>query len=84
MIDQFEVQAVVVGYPPMPFLRFTASDDALNRELRQRFFTETTRRGVLLHPEHQWFLSSAHTPADIEYTLEACRNAMAVAAQALG
>jgi glutamate-1-semialdehyde 2,1-aminomutase len=33
--------------------------------------------GVLLHPDHQWFVSAAHTMDDIEFTLDACDHAFA-------
>ena len=39
-------------------------------------------RGVLLHPRHMWFVSLAHTDADITRTLEAADEAMALAARA--
>jgi glutamate-1-semialdehyde aminotransferase len=74
LVDRYEVPAEVVGYPPIPFLRFESADQH-GRRLRRQFFMETTRRGVLLHPEHQWFVSAAHTQEDIEFTLDACRAA---------
>lgn len=78
LVEEAQVPAEVVGYPPMPFLRFLLSDPDTQLEMIRTFFTETTRRGVLLHPNHQWFLSAAHTEADIEFTLDACRQALAV------
>jgi glutamate-1-semialdehyde 2,1-aminomutase len=80
VVAETGVPAEVVGYPPMPFLRFTGDEAAADRA-RLAFFTETTRRGLLLHPDHQWFTSAAHTEADLDETLEACRAAMTVAAQ---
>jgi len=56
--------------PPMPFLKFTAEGEALNQRLKARFYREVLARGVLLHPRHLWFISYAHTPSDIERTLE--------------
>jgi glutamate-1-semialdehyde aminotransferase len=32
------------------------------------FYSETLRRGVMLHPNHQWVLSAAHTDEDVEAT----------------
>jgi glutamate-1-semialdehyde aminotransferase len=37
------------------------------------------QRGVLLHPNHLWFISLCHGPAEIDRTLEACEEAMRVA-----
>ncbi len=65
------ISAVAFGepLPPMPFLKFTARDAALNDRLKTRFYREVLARGVLLHPRHLWFVSYAHTPDDIERTL---------------
>lgn len=70
------VCAEVVGYPPMPFLRFNDSDPAVRASTRSRFYIEVIRRGVLLHPEHQWFVSASHSDEDIAFTIDACRAAM--------
>ena len=42
------------------------------------FYTETTRGGVLFHPNHHWFVSAAHTDADLAHTLAVCADAFAV------
>jgi glutamate-1-semialdehyde 2,1-aminomutase len=34
------------------------------------FCGEAARRGIYIHPHHNWFLSAAHTEADIKQTLE--------------
>ena len=81
IVAEFGVPAEVVGYPPMPFLRFTSTDIHQAERERIAFFTETTRQGVLLHPDHQWFVSAAHTEADLDETLATCRVAMAAAAR---
>ena len=39
------------------------------------FYTETTRGGVLLHPNHHWFVSASHTQADLDRTLAVCADA---------
>ena len=33
------------------------------------FSGEAAKRGVYLHPSHNWFLSTAHSDEDIERTL---------------
>ncbi len=63
--------------PPMPFMRFTHPDPDVNAALVATFYTEAIARGVLLHPRHLWFISHAHTDADIDRTLEVAREAMA-------
>jgi glutamate-1-semialdehyde 2,1-aminomutase len=57
--------ADVVGYPPIPYLKFREG----NEMLAARFSEECAKAGVLIHPGHQWFISAAHTVDDIEHTL---------------
>ena len=78
-INETGVHAEVVGYPPMPFVRFTHADPVQRARQRERFFVETTRRGMLLHSNHHWFISSSHTEDDIAVTVEACRLAFEIA-----
>jgi glutamate-1-semialdehyde 2,1-aminomutase len=63
-------------YPPMPFLRFTHPDPAVNDAVRTTFFAEVLARGVLLHPRHLWFVSAAHADEDIDRALDAADDAM--------
>jgi glutamate-1-semialdehyde aminotransferase len=81
MVAESDLPVAVVGYPPMPFLRFEVDDPALRSMLERAFFAATTRGGVLFHPRHQWFLSAAHTEQDIDATLDVCRIAFGAAAQ---
>jgi glutamate-1-semialdehyde aminotransferase len=76
LIVKYGVAAEVVGYPPCPFLRFTDSDEAKREEAKTAFFAETTRNGVLFHPNHHWFISAAHSEEDIAYTLEVAERAL--------
>lgn len=65
---------VQTGPVTMPFIRFDNDP-----ELRQVFaFTDAAiRRGVLLHPWHNMFLSAAHTPDDVSTALERLDDAFA-------
>jgi glutamate-1-semialdehyde aminotransferase/sugar phosphate isomerase/epimerase len=76
-VDQCNAPARVVGPPISPFLVFDTG--ARPADVKVRFYRETLRRGVLLHPNHQWFVSAAHTVADIDTALEACQAAFEVA-----
>lgn len=67
------LDAKVIGYPFSPMLRFGSGRSA--QAARFRFFTETVRGGLLLHPKHQWFVCAAHTDADIDETLSVCAGA---------
>jgi glutamate-1-semialdehyde aminotransferase len=62
--------------PSMPFFRFTHPDAKLAGALRDTFFEEAAALGVLLHPRHMWFMSHAHTEADVELVLARCDDAM--------
>jgi glutamate-1-semialdehyde 2,1-aminomutase len=70
------------GPVQMPFLTF-AGDGAAGSFDRANVFTgEAARRGVWLHPWHNWFLSAAHGDADVQLALERTDDAFgAVRAQ---
>ena len=55
------------GHDAMPFMRFV--DDQYFEKNRQ-FCGEVAKRGVFLHPHHNWFLSAAHTDEDIQKTID--------------
>jgi glutamate-1-semialdehyde aminotransferase len=78
IVAETGLRAEVVGYPPIPFLRFVDPDPVRRAADRDRFHRETTRRGLLLHPEHQWFVSAAHTDEDVDLTLAAMHEAAEV------
>lgn len=61
------VRVVVSGPPCMPFMRF---EDDPTYEKNRKFCGLAARRGIFLHPHHNWFVSSAHEEEDIRRTLE--------------
>jgi hypothetical protein len=69
------VEARAVGLPPMPFLVFTDPAPEVRETAKYVFYRETTRRGLLLHPNHHWFVCAAHTEHDLAHTLEICESA---------
>lgn len=71
------VEAAPLGVPQMPFLAFGYPGEETNALARTAFFTETVRRGILLHPSHHWFVSAAMTEADVDAALEACEAGFA-------
>jgi glutamate-1-semialdehyde-2,1-aminomutase len=83
MIDELGVDARVIGAPPLPLLRFTDRNENRRETLKRNFYLETTRRGVLFHPNHCWFLSLAHTDRDIDKTLEVSRESMKAAKKSI-
>ena len=56
------------GPPALPFMSFVADEGGFQRS--RKFCAACCQRGVYLHPVHNWFLSAAHTEADIQRTLE--------------
>jgi len=56
------------GPPAIPFMSFV-NDAAFERN--RLFCGECARRGVFLHPHHNWFLSAAHRERDIDEALVA-------------
>lgn len=54
------------GPVQMPLLTFVGDRDFATA---RRWADEAARRGVYLHPWHNWFLSAAHTDADIDDAL---------------
>jgi glutamate-1-semialdehyde 2,1-aminomutase len=69
--------ARVSGPPAIPFLTFDEDPDLY---LNQRFGAAMARRGVFMHPHHNWFISLAHGEADIAQTVDRAREAFAAMA----
>jgi len=51
--------------PSMPYLRITDDESLM---LHQDWCGEATRRGAFFTSHHNWFVSTAHTDADIKKT----------------
>jgi glutamate-1-semialdehyde 2,1-aminomutase len=77
------VEAKTLGLAPMPFLAFTYADPEIRETARYVFYRETTRRGILLHPNHHWFACATHTEQDLTHTLEVSAEAFRVVKQEL-
>ncbi|TET09832.1 aminotransferase class III-fold pyridoxal phosphate-dependent enzyme [Candidatus Aerophobetes bacterium] len=84
LAENMKIEAEATGWPlaPMPFLRFKYEDLKLREAIRRDFFTRVIRKGILLHPAHNWFISLSHTEKDVEHTLTTCEEALTVAKQA--
>jgi glutamate-1-semialdehyde aminotransferase len=75
------VPVTVSGIPPMPFLTFDRVDSHYKAR-RERFYTETIRRGLFIQPFHHWYICAGHTEADLARALQIIREALAVVAAA--
>jgi glutamate-1-semialdehyde 2,1-aminomutase len=65
------------GPVQLPFLTFRADVEAGTFDRANVFTGEAARRGVWLHPRHNWFLSASHTDADVQLALEGTDAAFA-------
>nr|WP_320132209.1 aminotransferase class III-fold pyridoxal phosphate-dependent enzyme [uncultured Holophaga sp.] len=74
------VSATVNGIPPMPFMLFDKVDEHA-KVRRERFYTETIRRGLFIQPFHHWYISARHTQADLGKAIAAIEEALAVVAE---
>jgi glutamate-1-semialdehyde 2,1-aminomutase len=70
-----DFEVTVSGPSSIPFMSFVADDGGFDRN--RVFAGACARRGVFLHPVHNWFLSAAHTDGDIDAALEVTRKAFA-------
>jgi glutamate-1-semialdehyde 2,1-aminomutase len=52
-----------------------------DRDLHHRWSVEMIRRGILVNPNEKFYISLAHTDADVDRTLEACEEAFAAVAR---
>ncbi len=84
IIAETGVDARMIGLAPLPMLKFTGPNADTNEALRNVFFGRSTERGIMLHPEHNGFLSMAHTDEDVETTLDVARRCMKEAVQEVG
>lgn len=57
----------VTGHPAMPYMTF-ADDPSLEKS--RYFCGQAVRRGVFLHPHHNWFISAALTEDDLKKAFE--------------
>ncbi|MBT9147495.1 MAG: Aminopentol aminotransferase [Syntrophomonadaceae bacterium] len=67
LAESHNLKVSITGPPSIPFMRFKNEDNFIRSQL---FCSECAKRGVFLHPHHNWFISCAHTEDDIKKTLE--------------
>ena len=64
--SEYGYTAITSGPAALPLLTFE-NDPGLN--LQQWFCVEMVRRGIFLHPHHNWFISAAHSIQDVDHTI---------------
>ncbi len=72
-----DLEVVTSGPPALPFMSFRGDP---GQSLNRQFCGAAAERGVYFHPHHNWFLSAAHSEADIDRTLEVADAAFATVA----
>lgn len=77
IVRETKAPVTVSGIPPMPFLTFEKVD-GFYKERRERFYTETIRRGLFIQPYHHWYICGRHTEADLAKALGAIREALEI------
>jgi glutamate-1-semialdehyde 2,1-aminomutase len=68
------IEVRYTGPPAMPYLTFAGDRD---HQQASAFAAAAIRNGAYLHPRHNWFISAAMTPADLDRALEATDAAFA-------
>lgn len=76
-----ELEVSVTGHPAMPYMTF-ANDES--REKNRFFCGEAAKRGIFLHPHHNWFVSAALTEEELEKTLDVTNECFKLTAQKVG
>ena len=76
ILQELDIEGEILGVPPLPSLRFTHKHPETRRAIRDGFFGGVARCGVIFHPRHCWFLSTAHTEKDVARTLDISRDCM--------
>ena len=79
--DAHALQIQMTGPATLPFMTF-----ANERDFRrsQCFSAECAKRGVLLHPHHNWFMMYSHEETDIQQALDVADEAFGVVKKEFG
>ena len=75
--NRFPASAYGEPIAAMPFLAFEGGGEPEIGALKQRFYADVLSGGVLVHPNHLWYVSTAHTEADVDRALAVFDAAMA-------
>jgi glutamate-1-semialdehyde 2,1-aminomutase len=81
MLEQASSLGLKINYTgpvTIPFMTFEGDETF---EKARAFCAAGFQEGVFFHPYHNWFISAAHSEADIEETLVATRKAFAAVAE---
>lgn len=76
------VPVQIHGLPPMPYLTFAYPTDSDSDLAKRVFYTSMIRQGILLHPNHHWFVSASLANSDVNDTIAAASIAFGEVAAA--
>jgi glutamate-1-semialdehyde aminotransferase len=71
-------EAYCTPYPAMPNLNFKNEVEKLRIAQKIIYTKQLANRGVLVHPEHLWFISMSHSKEDIDETIEASGDSLRI------
>jgi len=77
----FGYEMITSGPYSIPFIRFGKETNFMRQQV---FAAEVTKRGSFFHPHHNWFISTAHTEADINQSLDSAEEAFAIVKKQFG
>jgi glutamate-1-semialdehyde 2,1-aminomutase len=79
--DAYGLQIQMTGPATLPFMTFA---NERNFRRSQCFSAESAKRGVLLHPHHNWFMMYCHEEADVQQALDIADEAFGVVKKQFG
>ena len=84
VIDKHDIGAKLTGIAPMSFITFEKDAAKTYKAKRTDFYTEIIRRKVFLQPFHHGYICYRHTQEDLDYTINAIDEALAVLKEKYG
>ncbi len=73
-INENNISANVLGYPPFPFIQFTEENLLKRESIKIKFYSYMAENGIYFHPNHHWYICGAHSEHDIMKTIEICNK----------
>jgi glutamate-1-semialdehyde aminotransferase len=78
IIDSHDVGAELTGVAPMFYVTFRSEADGAHKKKRKEFYTQLIRRKIFFAPYHHSYISYRHTEEDLDLTLNALDESLAV------
>lgn len=84
IIDKYPTGAELTGVAPMFFVTFKKDEADTQRARRDTFFTHLIRKGFFFTPHHHAYICYRHTEEDLNRTVAAMDEAMAIVQEKFG